>query len=145
MSQIASGTGAPKPAGNKKPTGKAPADPTKLFESINLVVESIKEYNVIREQEETKREDIRARRDAAVAAINAQKELLMSYMEHAFAERSGVIQKLFATMDQAIATGDYTLLDRTLGGILTTVQSSPFANLADFRRQLQDKNQVLEI
>lgn len=135
----------PRPSGQRKPPAKAPADPTKLFESINMVVTAIKEYNIVREQEETKREEIRARRDTAVSAINAQKELLLTYMEHAFGERAAVIERLFASMDQAIAQGDYTLIDRTLGGILTTVQASPFANLADFRRQLQDKNQVLEI
>ena len=79
--------------------------------------------------QETKRADIAARRDIAIATIEAQKQALQLYLEKSFDERKSSFDKLFAVVDHSLETDNMQELALGLQGILTLADSSPFKDL----------------
>lgn len=51
-----------------------------IFGAVNNITNSIKEYNICKQQEETKRAEIKARLKIGLAEIQAKKEILLTQM-----------------------------------------------------------------
>ena len=83
------------------------------------------------EEQETRREEIRAERDVAIARINAISDSIKLYLEKTFDERSAAFAKLFDSLDVAMHKGNTEMLAMTINGINSLAASSPFKNLAD--------------
>jgi ribonucleotide reductase alpha subunit len=112
-------------------------------ECLQQVVSAYTEYKIIAEQEKTKRRDIDAWEKTTIAEINAQRELLMAYLDRSFDERAENFRALFAVVDSAIASGNNDQLALTLNTITEIAKSSPFkelSNLASVRAALDDPN-----
>jgi hypothetical protein len=133
----------PKTSGGR-PSGPFP-DSMLAANSFEIVINAIKEYSIVQEQEQTKREDIWARRDVALAAIVAERDVLLTYMEHVFVERHRNFAHFFEMMDKGIMGNDSELIQKAMEGVLATILTSPFADLADFRKKAKDPNYLLEI
>ncbi|MEL6163299.1 MAG: hypothetical protein AAFR37_05910, partial [Cyanobacteria bacterium J06628_3] len=85
----------------------------------------------IAEQERTKRRDIEAWEKEAITKINAQRDLLITYLERSFDERAENFRALFAVVDNALVSGDNEQLALALNSITEIAKSSPFKDLAD--------------
>lgn len=112
-------------------------------ESIQQIVSAYAEYTIITEQEQTKRREIEAWEKEAISKINAQRELLMAYLDRSFDERAENFRALFAVVDSAIASGNNEQLALTLNSITEIAKSSPFKDLANIntvRAALNDPN-----
>lgn len=96
-----------------------------LFKEVLVVVKDC-------EIEETKREQIRAERDKAIARIQAQKEIIMLYLERTFDERQYQFSEYFRIVDAAIEQQDTNTLALTLERIQHLAESNPFRALADY-------------
>ena len=83
------------------------------------------------EEQETRREEIRAMRDTSIAQINAIKESLQLYLEKSFDERKELFAKQFECVDAALASGNTEMLAMALTSINSLAASSPFKNLSD--------------
>ena len=82
-------------------------------------------------EQETKREEIRAERDVAIARIKEMGELVKVYLEKTYDERSAIFAKQFEAIDAAISNGNVEMLAVTLNSMNALASSSPFKNLAD--------------
>lgn len=82
-------------------------------------------------EQETKQEEIRAKRDVAIAQINATSECIKAYLEKTFDERSAIFSKQFEVVDEALRTGNTEMLAMSLQSINALAAQSPFKNLAD--------------
>lgn len=100
--------------------------PMQLKQAVTDVLEQVMELRRIREIEQTKRVEIIARKETAIAAINAQKEVILECMRHTFAERAAVLQANFKALDYALECGDTTKLSMALGSMVQVIQTSPF-------------------
>ncbi|MBE8969199.1 hypothetical protein IQ277_24140 [Nostocales cyanobacterium LEGE 12452] len=112
-------------------------------ECLQQMVSAYTEYKIIAEQEQTKRREIEAWENETITKINAQRELLMAYLDRSFDERAENFRALFAVVDNAIASGNNEQLAITLNSITEIAKSSPFkdlANLASVRAALDDPN-----
>jgi ribonucleotide reductase alpha subunit len=110
-------------------------------ECLQQMVSAYTEYKIIAEQEKTKRREIEAWENETITKINAQRELLMAYLDRSFDERAENFRALFAVVDNAIASGNNEQLALTLNSITEIAKSSPFkdlANLASVRAALDD-------
>ncbi|BAY94399.1 MULTISPECIES: hypothetical protein [unclassified Tolypothrix] len=110
---------------------------------VNAVASNYAEYKIIAAQEQTKRREIDAWEKEAITKINAQRDLLMAYLDRSFDERAENFRALFAVVDSAIASGNNEQLALTLNTITEIAKSSPFkdlANLASVRAALDDPN-----
>lgn len=112
-------------------------------ECLQQMVTAYTDYLIIAEQEQTKRREIDAWEKETITKINAQRELLMAYLDRSFDERAENFRSLFAVVDSAIASGNNEQLALALNSITDIAKSSPFkdlANLASVRAALDDPN-----
>jgi ribonucleotide reductase alpha subunit len=116
-------------------------------ECLQQIVSAYTEYKIIAEQEQTKRREIEACEKVIIAKINAQRDLLMAYLNRSFDERAENFRTLFGVVDQAMAAGNNEQLALALHSITELAKSSPFkelANLASVRAALNDPNHEWE-
>lgn len=102
------------------------------------------EYMKATEAERTRREEIRARRDVAVAAIQSQRELIEKYFEQRFAERKTALSGFLDLLSHAVDARNETELNVALNGILGIVRDSPLKDFEAFR-QARLEGQTIEI
>ena len=107
------------------------ADPTALLNSIKELGNKYQELQVVREQELTKREQIRAEKEVTLARINSCKEMFMTYMNNSFDERRDNFAKFFKVVDKAIETNNMQALQMGLQSINLLAAQSPFKAIAD--------------
>lgn len=110
-------------------------------ECLQQMVSAYTEYLEIAEQEKTKRCEIDAWEKEAIAKINAQRDLLLAYLDRYADERAENFRALFSVVDSAIASNNNQQLALTLNSITQIAKSSPFkdlANLASVRAALDD-------
>ena len=107
---------------------KSPEDVERALRILGEVAQDTIKYA---EEQETKREEIRAMRDTAIAQINAMKECVQTYLEKTFDDRSAIFAKQFEVVDSALLSGDNEMLASGLNSINALAASSPFKNLAD--------------
>lgn len=93
----------------------------------NVAIETIK-YT---EEQKTRREEIRAMKDVAIARIQSMRECVQDYLNKTFDERSEIFAKQFDCVDAALKSGDNEPLTVSLNSINSLAASSPFKNLAD--------------
>jgi ribonucleotide reductase alpha subunit len=131
----------------KKVTTKVVNELINPIECLQQLMSAYTDYLTIAEQEKTKRREIDAWEKETITKINAQRDLLMAYLERSFDERAENFRSLFAVVDGAIASGNNEHLALALNSITDIAKSSPFkdlANLASVRAALNDPNHEWE-
>jgi len=114
---------------------------TSPAECLRDIVTAYTEYKKVTEQERTKWREIDAWEKTTIAQINAQRDLLIEYLDRSFDERAENFRALFSVVDQAMATSNNEQLALTLHSITEIAKSSPFkelANLASVQAALDD-------
>ena len=106
-------------------------NPNAVMHAISTLGNVAQETIKYAEDQETKREEIRAMRDASIAHINALKESVQLYLERSFDERKELFSKQFECVDKALELGNIEMLAMSLSAINELAASSPFKNLAD--------------
>lgn len=101
-------------------------------------------YLKTREEEQTKRAYIAARRDVLVSAVEAKERVLTAYFEQRFAERKGALDQFYALLHRATESGDQAQLDAALAGILGIVKDNPLKDLETFAEAWKDPNFNIE-
>lgn len=117
--------------------------PLPIIDGVVDIVNEVTDYLKLAEIETTKRTEITARRDVALAAIQAQRETITQLLAYTFQERAAVIQKQFETLDQAIASGDTALAAQSLNSMVSVLQTSPFKSVQEMQSMLGNKDFVV--
>ena len=113
--------------------------------ALNTLVTETSKYLTTREQERSKREEVRTYGGLEVERIRAAENILRGYFEHVFAERQSNFQELLARFDSAAASGDAHAMSQSLSAVVALAQHSPLADLGDLgqlRAALDDPNHV---
>ncbi len=121
---------------------------TEVAGAVQQVAAAYMEYAKVRQQERTKRKQIRAAENERLAAIAAQRDLIMAYLDRSFDERRANFEGLFRALDQAIAEGRPEVIATTLHSITELASSGPFrdiASVAQVRDRLADPDEVFEV
>lgn len=82
-------------------------------------------YKGTTQVETTKREAIAAWRDVKLNELNSQRELLEQFMKETFKERAVIIDGFFERLDEAIESGNDSLLEKSILGIISVAKHSP--------------------
>ena len=125
-----------------------PRNPEEVMAALTTLANVSNETIKYVAEQETKREEIRAKRDVAIAQINAMSDNIKLYLEKTFDERSAIFSKQFEAVDEALRTGNTEMLTLTLNSINSLAASSPFKNLADIvqvQQALTDGNTEWDI
>lgn len=98
---------------------------------LRAVVEAYTEYKIVAEQEQTKRREIEKWEKETINLIQAQRDIIIKYLERSFDERAETFRILFGIVDQAMRDGNNEQLGVALDSITKIAQSSPFKDLSD--------------
>lgn len=112
-------------------------DPKAVAGALSALVEVATDTVKYVAEQETKQEEIRAKRDVAIAQINATSACIKEYLDKTFDERSAIFAKQFECVDAALRTGNNEMLAMSLNSINSLAASSPFKNLADINQVQQ--------
>ena len=123
-------------------------NPETVAKALGALVEvAVDTVHFVSEQE-TKREEIRAKRDIAIEKINKTSELIRIYLDKTFDERKDIFNKQFEVVDEALRTSNTQMLSLGLNSINQLASQSPFKNLADINQvqaALMDENTEWDI
>ncbi|QQP87511.1 hypothetical protein IGS68_15520 [Skermanella sp. TT6] len=116
------------------------ADPTKLAAAAERLIDAYKEWMIVREQETTKRELIAAQRDAAIAKICADRDVLVTYLKGQFETQGKALDGLFKGLDKALDSKDPDLVGPILSSIVETVKTSPLGDMLTLDQRMKDNS-----
>jgi len=122
------------------PKGRIPiaADPTALASAANRLVDAYKEWQIVKEQETTKRMGINAQRDAIMEKIRTDREVLVGYMKGHFDTQGAALDGLFKGLDTALASGNPELVGPVLSSIVETVKASPLGDMLTLDKRMKE-------
>lgn len=126
----------------------AARNPTEAALVLKELVNMAGEVSKFTEVQKTKRKEIEAERDRYISKINAQKEVMLAYLDKSFDERKENFDKLFQIVDHALATNNIQALAMGLDSINQLAASSPFKDLATLestQKALEDKDHIWDI
>ena len=124
---------------------KTPAD---IANAIDVYVNSAADVAKFVEEQQTKREAIRAHSNIVIAKINTVSDIIKTYLDKTFDERKAIFEKQFQCVDRALETGNIEMLSMSLGSINHLAASSPFKALSDLgtvKAMLNDPNAEFDI
>lgn len=131
-----------------KLSGCSLESPAEVLSTIKAFTEAATDAVKFCEVQETKREEIRANRDARIKQLEAQRDIIISYLDRSFDERKYLFEKHFKVVDHALMTGNSEELALSLQNINDLAKSSPFKALADLgsvQKSLNQKNSTFDI
>lgn len=108
-------------------------------------IAAIADYFRTMQMEATKRQAIIANREVLIARITAEKDVLLAYFDHKFAERRAALDEFFELLHHAVASGDNQQLVAALSGILTIIQDNPLDDFETFKEKFQNPDYIVEI
>lgn len=124
-----------------KLSGCSLSSPAEVLSTIKAFTEAATDAVKFCEVQETKREEIRANRDARIKQLEVQRDIIMNYLDHSFDERKYLFEEQFKIVDHALTTGNSEELALSLQNINDLAKSSPFKALADLGRVQNSLNQ----
>ena len=127
-----------------KTGGRVGGKVVSAIDVLAVIKEGI-EYYKTRQEEQTKREVIWSKRDVLVTALNNEKETILAYFEHRFAERKGALEQFYHLLHRAVDTGDDKKLQVALSGILGIIQQNPLNDFAEFKKNMANPDFVIEL
>ncbi len=126
----------------KAPTAASPLQTGQAaMEAVSNLVSMSNEVMKFTEVQKTKRTQINAEKEVALARINSTSQLLKDYLQKTHDERSSIFQKQFEVIDHALQSGNVQELALTLNAMNDLAKSSPFkdlANIGQVQNMLQD-------
>lgn len=117
---------------------KVKPSPTQAVDGAKMVYDAWVENVKIHEEEETKRVEIRARKEVDLERIRAQKAILENYLENTFSERKAVISGMFMALDKGIEANNNELIQQSLGAIVSIAKESPLAGIQSLVSDFND-------
>ncbi len=87
---------------------------------------------------------LHAQRDVLIAQINAEQQVLQSYIDQRFAERRGSLDDLFGLLHQAVDNNNNDQIHVMLAGILNIMQQNPLEELNVFIERWE-QGHIIEI
>lgn len=116
--------------------------------ALTQMVSAVREFHQVHQTESTRREKLRTYRDTEVERIKASERVLRDYFDRVFEERRETHERLFQSLDAALASGDVGAIQTVVGGIVEVARTSPLAdvgNLAALRQAMGDPDAVFDI
>lgn len=111
-----------------------------IAKSLEKMTEAIERCYLVKQQEETKREAIRAYRDVELKKLKNQKKNFEQYINYVFQERRINFDKFFQQLDIAIETDNMELANIVMAGIIQQIQNSPLQGVQELLIQVNDSN-----
>ncbi len=114
---------------------------TKLTgKSIVDVLHTIAENHKITEEQQTRRHEISAIKDATIEAIKNEREIIEKLLNKEFDLKNSKIDELFVRLDQAIESNNIEIVQSVLATIVSLAKDNPLAKAVEFASLAKQKN-----
>lgn len=107
--------------------------------SLVSLVNAWQAHQQVRQQEKTRRAEIRAHAAVEIERIHAQANILRQFIAEVFAERRENFNRFFAQLDEGLRTGNDRQIEAALTLIVTQIKESPIRQAAEVMRQIRDR------
>ena len=104
-------------------------------EIATRIIEAAADYMKAHEAEETQRQYISAKRDVLITALNHERDALLAYFAHRFAERRSALNEFYDLLRKAVENENTEQMQVSLAGILGIIKDNPLSDLEEFRAQ----------
>ena len=95
--------------------------------------------------EQTKQEQIRAQRDAILAQFSYRRDVLLAVADKVFTERRETLDRIFSSLEDAIAAGDAAMISQVLSAVVTIVKHSPLADMQALAKEIASESYTLDL
>lgn len=112
--------------------------PEQALEGLKILIQAQAENHKVTQIEETNRLRITKNAEVQIAAIQAQKELVQSYLQQQFSERRLVIDNLFNALDKGIEQNKPELIAQCIGSIVDIAKESPLKSAMQLIQDIKD-------
>lgn len=119
--------------------------PVDSIDGLKHVFDNVTDYLRVAEQEKTNRAKIESNKMQALEAIRSQRELITLLINRTFDERGQVLAKQFEALDHALANGNIDIVQASLTGMVTVIQTSPFKTVQEMQQALGAKDFVIRL
>lgn len=120
-------------------------NPIAVLDAVRSIAEAAAEYGKVKQQEKTKREQIRVNRDIVIKQIDATREILLKSLDQDFDLRSRALDKQLDLIERALDDNNSAVLDSCLRSLEENIKCSPLQNLSRFQLDFHDDKKVIEI
>jgi len=101
------------------------------IDAVKVICEAYQDCQKTAEIEQTNRQEIEANKNIELEKIKATRQVLLTYLDQKFEERSHAFEKLFSQADEAINNNDNNRLNIILSSVVELAKSNPFNDLKD--------------
>ncbi|WP_104129623.1 hypothetical protein [Cryobacterium sp. N21] len=115
--------------------------PAMVVDTFRLVLASANEWVTVVAQEQTRREEIRARETSQLEIIQVQRDFLLTALDKTFDERRENFRRLFDNLDTALVSNrddSAAQVADLLGAITDLANTSPFKDLKSPTQVVQE-------
>lgn len=105
-----------------------------VLESARLIVSDITNMVNLIQQETTKREVIRAKRDIITKKTNAFREIMLEVMDKTFDERKTMFDSYFERLDKAMDKNDVSMVAGILTNMIDLAKNGPLKDLVNIAK-----------
>lgn len=123
---------------------KLPSLPNMPAQQVITIYSEIVNYYRFREEQITRREEIKRASETEIARIRANADLLREYFQLAFAERGKNFDRAFGILEEAIQSDNNQQVEAALTIILQLVKESPIKQAADIV-QRAGRGEIIDI
>lgn len=113
------------------------------LDAIDNIVNHVTTWQTIKQQEETKRHEISAKRDVLIENIRAERDAFMEVIQQNYKERAVVYNELFERLDQSISSGNIEIAQLAMSGIVEQIKNNPLPTYVEFKKALEN-NQPMD-
>jgi hypothetical protein len=117
-----------------------------LFSTIKHMQDAKKDYEIVKEEEKSKRKAITSDEKKFLAELAAKKEIILQYLDKSFDERKNNFLELFSRLDLTLENDQVEETALLLKSITDLAVSSPFkdlANLDNLKKDLLNKEKEI--
>ena len=113
-------------------------------EVITSLSNAVHHYITTKAETTVRIAEIEAKKEVLLTHLNQQHNLLTSYVDKVFAERSMVLQQSFSTLQYCIEQDNTAGMQMALQMIVTTIKTEPWAEFGAFQAAIKDPTQSFE-
>ncbi|EGR2205844.1 TPA: hypothetical protein ACMDVK_004476 [Vibrio parahaemolyticus] len=122
---------------------KSVASRVNPLDAIDNIANHVTTWQTIKQQEETKRHEISAKRDVLIENIRAERDAFMEVIQQNYKERAIVYKELFERLDQSISSGNIEIAQLAMSGIVEQIKNNPLPTYVEFKTALEN-NQPMD-
>jgi len=116
-----------------------------LYDAHNDYKKDVLKYKEIKETEITKRHISDNRTKEYLAEVKLKRDTILEVLKNDYQLKELAIHKSFEVIDTALESGDIEMLGLGLGGMIKVAETSTIVSLANLSKQLEDKNNIIDI